>query len=304
MTPQHMTPQHMTPQPDTSELTAEALAEDTDESTATVATASPVTKRGSQDQPILSAQEISVGFGGSAQSSLVLDRVSLDVPAGEFLTVIGPSGSGKSTLLKVLAGLHQPSGGRALLHDAPVTGPSRQIAVVFQQHVLLPWLTARGNVLFALEAAGGHGLSRRQRRRLADEHLEAVHLGHHSQKFPAELSGGMQQRVGLARAFALGSDVMLLDEPLGALDALTRRTLQEQLLELTERRRQTTVMVTHDVDEALLLSDRILALSQGPNARIEDGFDVPFPRPRSAEAIENDPEYLVLRRRLLDALRT
>ncbi|UVI36725.1 ABC transporter ATP-binding protein [Brevibacterium spongiae] len=244
--------------------------------------------------------------GGTQQ---ILSDVSCEIGAGEFVAVIGPSGSGKSTLLRILAGLETPDRGQVTLTGQPVTRPSRRMGMVFQQHVLLPWLSAKGNVLFALDAAGGSarsvGTSARsagEREAIADKWLDRVGLSEAADLKPHQLSGGMAQRVGIARAFALDSEVLLLDEPLGALDALTRYALQQQLLELSEHEKRTFVLVTHDVDEALLLADRILVLSHGPSATIQAELDVPFARPRDRDAIEADPAFLELRRELHHAL--
>ena len=232
----------------------------------------------------------------------VLGEISFSVEEGEFVTIIGPSGSGKSTLLKMLAGLEQPDTGSVSLEGRPIAGPSRRLGVVFQQHVLLPWLTAKQNVIFALTADGSSGRSVAQTEELAEKWLDLVHLAEAADKKPGQLSGGMQQRVGIARAFALEPDVLLLDEPLGALDALTRHSLQQQLLHLSEQEKRTFVLVTHDVDEALMLSDRVLVLSQGPGARVQRDIRLPFGRPRDREAVESSEEYLGLRRELLESL--
>lgn len=251
----------------------------------------------------LTVEAITKGFSHRRRGfQPVLGEISFSVEEGEFVTIIGPSGSGKSTLLKVLAGLELPDSGRVCLEARPITGPSRRLGVVFQQHVLLPWLTAEQNVIFALDADGSSGRSPAQKEELAEKWLDLVHLSEAADKKPGQLSGGMQQRVGIARAFALESEVLLLDEPLGALDALTRHSLQQQLLHLSEQEKRTFVLVTHDVDEALMLSDRILVLSQGPGARVQQDIRVPFGRPRDREAVESSEEYIILRRELLESL--
>lgn len=232
----------------------------------------------------------------------VLGEISFSVEEGEFVTIIGPSGSGKSTLLKLLAGLEMPDTGSVSLDGRPITEPSRRLGVVFQQHVLLPWLTAKQNVIFALDADGRSDRSAAQTEELAEKWLDLVHLSQAADKKPGQLSGGMQQRVGIARAFALESEVLLLDEPLGALDALTRHSLQQQLLHLSEQEKRTFVLVTHDVDEALMLSDRILVLSHGPEARVQQDIRLPFGRPRDREGVESSEDYLGLRRDLLESL--
>lgn len=232
----------------------------------------------------------------------VLGEISFRVSAGEFVTIIGPSGSGKSTLLKIIAGLETPDQGAVRLAGRPITAPSRRMGMVFQQHVLLPWLTAKQNVLFALEADGTSTRSAQQRHQLAEYWLDQVQLLEAQDLKPGQLSGGMQQRVGIARAFALESDVLLLDEPLGALDALTRHDLQQQLVYLSEHESRTFVLVTHSVDEALLLSDRVLVLSAGPAARIQQDLQIPFARPRDRQSLEQSDQYLELRQQLLATL--
>ena len=231
----------------------------------------------------------------------VLAPVDLDVPAGQFVTLVGPSGCGKSTLLGVIAGLVEPTTGSIRLDGAPITRPGADRGVVFQQHVLLPWLSAKDNVRFALDCATPE-LPAAERDRRAVEALQRVHLGHAMDRKPGQLSGGMQQRVGIARAFALGPKILLLDEPFGALDALTRLSLQSQLLELWEADRRAVIMVTHDVEEAVLLSDRILVMSDGPAATITDRVDVPFRRPRDQAALRTDPEFHALETRLVSQL--
>lgn len=231
----------------------------------------------------------------------VLAPTSLTVDEGQFVTLIGPSGCGKSTVLSMIAGLTEPDGGLLWLDRRPITGPGHDRGVVFQHHVLLPWLTARENVLFALNCARAE-LPKRERADLADHYLDMVKLAAHKDKKPAQLSGGMQQRVGIARAFALRPKVLLLDEPFGALDALTRLDLQGELLRLWESERRTVVMVTHDVDEAIVLSDRILVMSHGPAATITQDIPVPFARPRNQSDLNRDQTFYELRGTLLDSL--
>lgn len=252
---------------------------------------------------ILTASGVTKGFIHKKRGfQRVLGEMSFAVEAGEFVTIIGPSGSGKSTLLKLLAGLESPDSGRIELTGEVVSKPSRRLGVVFQQHVLLPWLTVKQNVLFSLEAHGGGEYSPAERDELAEHWLRLVQLSDAKDLKPGELSGGMQQRVGIARAFALESEVLLLDEPLGALDALTRHSLQLEVLRLCEQEKRTVLLVTHDVDEALLLSDRVLVLSNGPEARIRKEVPVPFARPRDRDAVESSQDYLALRRELLELL--
>lgn len=214
-------------------------------------------------------------YGGTR----VIADTSLTVHDGEFVSLLGPSGSGKSTLLGMIGGLAFPSSGTVEALGEPVTGPGPERGMVFQHHALLPWMTARGNIDFGLRCARPE-LGAAERDTRTTQFLESVSLGHAADHRPARLSGGMQQRVGLARAFAIDPEILLLDEPFGALDALTRRQLQNLLLEVWEANRRTVVMVTHDVDEAVLLSDRILVMSPGPDATIVEDLAVDIPRPR------------------------
>lgn len=222
-----------------------------------------------------------VGITKSYGPTQIIGDTSVSIGEGEFVSLLGPSGSGKSTMLNMIAGLAFPSTGETRVRGAPVAGPGPDRGVVFQNHALLPWMTARGNIEFGLRSARPD-LSKVERAKIAQDFLEKVSLGHAADRRPSRLSGGMQQRVGLARAFAIGPDILLLDEPFGALDALTRRQLQSLLLSVWEENRRTVVMVTHDVDEAVLLSDRILVMSPGPAATIIEDIEVGLPRPRGA----------------------
>lgn len=225
-------------------------------------------------QPVLSIEGVEKHYAG-------LGPIDLDIHHGEFVCLMGPSGVGKSTLLGILAGLIHPDAGRACLDGETITGPSLRRAVVFQQHVLLPWLSTQANIEFALRSTGMDKALRRQR---AQAVLETVKLAHVANKYPWQLSGGMQQRVGIARALALEPEVILLDEPFSALDALTRLHLQDELRSIWQRDRRTTVMVTHDVDEALRLAERIVVLGHG-----EIALDVRNPtREQLLAALEYD----------------
>lgn len=225
--------------------------------TTTTTTTAPTTTTTAQSAPLLMVDAISKDYGHTP----VLNDLTLTIPHGQFLSILGPSGCGKSTLLSILAGLSQPSSGTVSLGGRPIDGPGLDRGVVFQHHALLPWLTAQGNIEFALKHSHPH-LTASQRRQRALEALDTVHLGHAAHRRPAQLSGGMQQRVGIARALAIEPKILLLDEPFGALDALTRADLQEQLASLWASRNMCVVLVTHDVDEALLLSSRIVVLGQ------------------------------------------
>jgi nitrate/nitrite transport system ATP-binding protein len=222
---------------------------------------------------------------------------TLDVGAGEFVCVVGQSGCGKSTVLSILMGLNRPSTGGVVIGGREVVGPGTDRGVVFQSATLLPWLSVRENVRLARDQ-----VQRRSRVETAEPYLEAVGLGGQGARYPRELSAGMQQRVGIARAFALEPRLLLLDEPFSLLDALTRMELQDELMTLWERDRRTVIMVTHDVDEALLLADRIVTMTRGPAATVGRIQDVPFPRPRRREAIMAEPDYFWLRDSILDFL--
>lgn len=212
-------------------------------------------------------------------TTTVIGDTSVSINEGEFVSLLGPSGSGKSTILNMIAGLAFPTTGVVKTHGRDITGPGPDRGMVFQHHALLPWMTARGNIEFGLRSARPD-ISAEERAKRAGDYLDKVGLSHAADRRPARLSGGMQQRVGLARAFAVASDILLLDEPFGALDALTRRQLQSLLLEVWEANQRTVVMVTHDVDEAVLLSDRVIVMSPGPEATIIEDLQVGLPRPR------------------------
>jgi nitrate/nitrite transport system ATP-binding protein len=232
---------------------------------------------------------------GGGESAIVRD-FTLHVEEGEFVCLLGHSGCGKTTVLSILMGLSTPSTGGVVIGGREVDGPGTDRGVVFQSATLLPWLSVKGNVRLALDQV------RAVSGRSAESYLEAVGLGGRGDQFPRELSAGMQQRVGIARAFALEPRLLLLDEPFSLLDALTRMELQDELITLWERTRRTVVMVTHDVDEALLLADRIVMMTNGPAATIGEIFEVPFPRPRRREALLDRPEYFWLRDAVLGFL--
>jgi nitrate ABC transporter ATP-binding subunit len=246
----------------------------------------------------LALEGVSKTFAAGKGQQKVIDRLSLGVQEGEFVTFIGPSGCGKSTLLNLIAGLQTPSEGSIRLAGRPVTKPGSDRGVVFQQHLLLPWMTAYENVRFALDCTMPRSPAV-ERDRLARHYLAMVQLSDAAAKKPGQLSGGMQQRVGIARAFAIRPRVLLLDEPFGALDAVTRAALQDQLLCVWEVERRTVVMVTHDVDEALLLSDRVLVMSGAPRAVVRRDITVPFPRPRDRSTLLQQTAYHRLRADLI-----
>ena len=231
-----------------------------------------------------------------------LHDIDLTVAQGEFVTLIGHSGCGKSTLLNLIAGLLQPTAGVLLCDNREIGAPGPERAVVFQNHSLLPWLTCFDNVHLAVERVFGSRESKVQQRERTRAALELVGMGHALAKRPHEISGGMKQRVGIARALAMEPKVLLLDEPFGALDALTRAHLQDELLKIVARTRSTVVMVTHDVDEAVLLSDRIVMMTNGPAATIGEILTVELPRPRDRVALAEDPTYVHARKAVIDFL--
>ncbi len=233
-----------------------------------------------------------------------LRDIHLAVARGEFITLIGHSGCGKSTLLNLIAGLTRPSSGVLLCDNREITAPGPERAVVFQNHSLLPWLTCFDNVMLAVERVFGAKESRAQLKARTEAALALVGMSHALGKRPHEISGGMKQRVGIARALAMEPKVLLMDEPFGALDALTRARLQDELLKIVARTRSTVVMVTHDVDEAVLLSDRIVMMTNGPAATIGEILRVELPRPRDRVALAEDPTYMHCRREVLDFLYT
>jgi nitrate/nitrite transport system ATP-binding protein len=233
-----------------------------------------------------------------------LREIDLSVAKGEFVTLIGHSGCGKSTLLNLIAGLLLPSSGVLLCDNREIAAPGPERAVVFQNHSLLPWLTCFENVHLAVERVFGASESRTALKQRTDAALELVGMAHASAKRPHEISGGMKQRVGIARALAMEPKVLLMDEPFGALDALTRAHLQDELLKIVARTHSTVVMVTHDVDEAVLLSDRIVMMTNGPAATIGEILSVELPRPRHRVELAEDSRYVHYRKEVLDFLYT
>jgi nitrate/nitrite transport system ATP-binding protein len=241
-----------------------------------------------------------------------LGHIDLTVSKGEFVTLIGHSGCGKSTLLNLVAGLTMPTKGTLICANREISGPGPERAVVFQNHSLLPWLTCFENVYLGVERVFGQrgvvgGKPKEAKAQLtARTHaaLEMVGLSHATFKRPGEISGGMKQRVGIARALAMEPQVLLMDEPFGALDALTRAKLQDELLGIVANTQSTVVMVTHDVDEAVLLSDKIVMMTNGPAATIGEVLRVQLPRPRSRVTLSDDPAYLQYRKAVIDFLYT
>src|SRR6266545_6758136 len=250
----------------------------------------------------LDINDVSMSFvDRSGKEHLALDRISLAIEHSEFVCLIGHSGCGKSTLLNIVAGLLTPTEGAVRCAGATITGPGPDRAMVFQSHALLPWMTCVENVYLAVKQAF-RGAPQTELMDRAEQALKLVHLDHAIDKYPFEISGGMKQRVGIARAFAVQPKVLLLDEPFGALDALTRATLQDELMRIVEKTGATVLMVTHDVDEAVLLSDRVVMMTNGPAARIGDVLEVTLPRPRERLALAHDVCFMDLRAAVLEFL--
>jgi len=241
-------------------------------------------------------------FTRGSQETEVLSDVTVEVAKGDYVSIIGHSGCGKSTLLNIVAGLTTVTRGAVLLENREVNDPGPDRAVVFQNHSLLPWLTVYDNVRLAVDKVFSGKRSRTERDQWTMHNLELVQMAHAKDKRPAEISGGMKQRVGLARALAMEPKVLLLDEPFGALDALTRAHLQDSVMAIHQKLGNTVMMITHDVDEAVLLSDRIVMMTNGPAARIGEVLDVPLARPRKRLELVTDPTYLRCRQRVLEFL--
>ncbi|KAJ9432811.1 MULTISPECIES: ABC transporter ATP-binding protein [Pantoea] len=252
--------------------------------------------------PIIRVQQISQRFNTAGGEFLALDNVSFDIHEGETLSLIGHSGCGKSTLLNLIAGLTQPSSGVLLCDNREISGPGPERAVVFQNHSLLPWLTAYQNVELAVQQVFKGKMSKSEMSEWIEHNLNRVQMSHALHKRPSEISGGMKQRVGIARALAMQPRVLLLDEPFGALDALTRAHLQDSVMRIQQELNTTIVLITHDVDEAVLLSDRVLMMTNGPAAQVGDILNIDLPRPRSRVALADEPRYHQLRQRILHFL--
>src|SRR5499426_2464878 len=241
-------------------------------------------------------------FSRGAQQTEVLRDITLTIRKGEYVSIIGHSGCGKSTLLNVVAGLTPATSGGVILENREVNEPGPDRAVVFQNHSLLPWLTTFENVRLAVDKVFGARKKRSERHDWTMHNLDLVQMAHARDKRPAEISGGMKQRVGLARALAMEPKVLLLDEPFGALDALTRAHLQDSVMAIHQKLGNTVLMITHDVDEAVLLSDRIVMMTNGPAAHIGEILEVPLVRPRKRLEMAANPAYLKCRQRVLEFL--
>lgn len=232
---------------------------------------------------------------------VVLDNLQLQIMKEEFVSIIGHSGCGKTTLLTMIAGLNEISGGDILLNEFPITGPGPDRGVIFQSPSLLPWMTTLQNVMLGVKQVFPQA-SKKELNEICQYYLDKVGLGNALHKKATELSQGMQQRVGIARAFALRPKILLLDEPFGMLDSLTRAELQDVLLEIWDKEKITAIQITHDVDEAIFLADRIIMMTSGPRAQIGDILNVEFSRPRKRKEILNHPDYYGYRKHLIDFL--
>ena len=250
----------------------------------------------------LELTKVDIDFPTPTGPFKALENVNLTINKGEFVSLIGHSGCGKSTVLNIVAGLYQATKGGCLLDGKEVNEPGPERAVVFQNHSLLPWLTAYENVELAVKQVFGKQKSKAEVKEWIEHNLSLVHMDHAMHKRPDEISGGMKQRVGIARALAMEPTVLLMDEPFGALDALTRAHLQDSLMEIQKDLNNTVIMITHDVDEAVLLSDRIVMMTNGPAATVGEILDIDLPRPRDRIALADDPKYNHYRHEVLTFL--
>ena len=239
----------------------------------------------------LEISDVSIEFPTPTGPFKALDSIDLSIEQGEFVSLIGHSGCGKSTVLNIVAGLYQATTGGVILDGKEVNAPGPDRAVVFQNHSLLPWLTTFENVELAVQQVFKGKKSKSEMKEWIEHNLHLVHMDHAMHKRPSEISGGMKQRVGIARALAMEPKVLLMDEPFGALDALTRAHMQDSLIEIQQRLNNTVIMITHDVDEAVLLSDRIVMMTNGPAATVGEVLSVDLPKPRDRVSLANDAQY-------------
>lgn len=251
---------------------------------------------------IIRVENVTQTFATASGPFVALDDVSFTIAQGETVSLIGHSGCGKSTLLNLIAGLSRPTQGVLLCDNQEIVGPGPERGVVFQNHSLLPWLTAAENVALAVHQVFKGEMSKSEIQAWIAHNLELVHMGHAMHKRPGEISGGMKQRVGIARALAMKPKVLLMDEPFGALDALTRAHLQDAVMEIQTQLNTTIVLITHDVDEAVLLSDRVMMMTNGPAAKVGEVLEVTLPRPRSRLALANDAQFHHYRQQVLHFL--
>jgi nitrate/nitrite transport system ATP-binding protein len=252
-------------------------------------------------EAFLKIDRVSKVYPSASGPVTILDDISLEVQEGEFICVIGHSGCGKSTLLNMVSGFNTPTSGQVVLSNQVVTDPGPDRMMVFQNYCLLPWLSVYENVYLAVDAVHGQK-SERQKKAMVHEHLQMVGLMEAKDKRPTQISGGMKQRVAIARALSIQPQVLILDEPFGALDAITKEELQDELLNIWQEHRVTVLMITHDIDEALYLCDRLVMMTNGPAARIGEILDIPFERPRDRSKIMESHKYIELRNTALDFL--
>ncbi|MEP8701709.1 ABC transporter ATP-binding protein [Enterobacter roggenkampii] len=253
-------------------------------------------------KPLIQVQAVSQRFSTASGEFLALQNVSFDIHEGETVSLIGHSGCGKSTLLNLIAGITLPTEGGLICDNREIAGPGPERAVVFQNHSLLPWLTCFDNVALAVDHVFRHSMSKAERQEWIEHNLDRVQMGHALHKRPGEISGGMKQRVGIARALAMKPKVLLMDEPFGALDALTRAHLQDSVMQIQQALNTTIVLITHDVDEAVLLSDRVLMMTNGPAATVGEILHVDLPRPRNRVQLADDSRYHHMRQQILHFL--
>jgi bicarbonate transport system ATP-binding protein len=261
----------------------------------------PSTVAVTRQDPFLIVDNVSKIYPTKTGSYTVLENVNLEIREGEFICLIGHSGCGKTTLLNMVSGFSQPSIGEVRLQGQPIVKPGPDRMVVFQGYALLPWLTVFENVYLAVNRVYPEK-SQSEKARIVNEHLAMVGLSEAAEKKPPQISGGMKQRVAIARALSIRPEVLILDEPFGALDAITKEELQEELLKIWNEHRCTVLMITHDIDEALFLADRLVMMTNGPAANIGEIIDIPFKRPRNRTRIMETPEYYKLRNYALDYL--
>lgn len=245
--------------------------------------------------------QVSKGFGSCGAGSEILTNINLTINEGEFVAIVGFTGSGKSTLVKMIAGLLSPDQGKILFNGEPVSRPSKDRGIIFQNYSLLPWLTVKQNVMLAVNAVYPQW-DAKQRDEHTRKYIEMVHLGPAIHKRPAELSGGMRQRVSVARTLAMNPALLLMDEPLSALDAITRASLQQEIVNIWSENRTTALLITNDVDEGIFMADRIIPLTPGPGATLGPAFNINLERPRDKTALNDNPEFIKVRNGIVEYL--